>query len=356
MQTLLSFMSWTILHYFLSVSLVRITLTGPGACCIKSGKGNHCACKQKIVESVRGLIDLCYAVVISMWGFYLLLCGRNDIESHAFLYITALGYSLYSTYWALQDFGLHGTRVFPFFNHRFVPTYLGKNKLLNLIQHFLTDFLIAAGIEALENEMSLWKHSAIPLMMDITAGVKKKALSHHLLSKPSNIAWLLTINMVIHEFPNIFFNTIKLMRITSYKPPHQPNLCQMARNPYQSGSESAASIGAAAWKRERGMVKPPAPQSYFVEEIMSKVHRLAFVFVRVLGGFVTLSLILQTEILVRDTIYIAMALLYHGMAIYLFGGIVAYTAKRKMGRKLGLKKSFSWQLATAVSDDWLVYN
>ena len=367
MQFLLAFLSWGILHAFFTVSLTHITLTGHmGSCCSKRGSKVVSPCKQRLVEAVRALLELTYAVVIPSWSFYLLVTGRMDVESHAFLYITALGYNFYSIFWAVKDFGWVRSSKFPFFNQQQAPSYIGKNKLLHLVQCILATCIVAAGVEALSNEMGNWKNSAVPLMMDLhsTSGywnqptnVQKKALSHHLLAKSSEISWLLTLNLLVHEFSNVFFNLIKLLRVTSYK------ASQIKQSPWkndnnhcQPNAEAAVAFGPAAWRRERGMIKPPYMQHYILEDVLSKIHRATFVIFRVFGGFATLHAILKTEVLVRDTFYVSSALLYHGIAIYLFGGIVAYTAKRTKSQKLGLRKSISWQLATAVSDDWLNYN
>ena len=364
MQSVIAFLSWTILHVFFTISLTHLTLNGhQGPCCNTRNKNGTLVpspCKQRLVQSVRSLLELTYAVIIPVWSLYLLLTGRNDIESHAFLYITALGYNVYSIFWAMKDFGLLQSKKFPFFTKQPVSSFMGKNKLLHLVQCILATCITGASVSVLSNEMANWRNSAVPLMMDVRSvpsglnhptNVQKKALSHHLLAKPSEVAWLLTLNLLVHETPNIFFNTIKLLRITSYKASQIKS-----RDFHHPNAETAVAAGVAAWRRERGMIKPPYMQHYILEDVLSKLHRLVFLCFRVLGGFMTLNQILKSEMLVRDTLYVASALLYHGIAIYLFGGIVAYTAKRNKNRKLNLRKSISWQLATAVSDDWLNYN
>ena len=366
MQFLIAFLSWGMLYLFLTISLTHITLAGHvGPCCNTHGSNNFSSCKQRLGIAVRALLELCYAVVIPAWGFYLLVTGRTDVESHAFLYITALGYQCYSIFWAVKEFGWVRSSKFPYFNQKSIPSFFGKNKLLHLVQCLLATCIVAAGIEALSFEMTNWGNSAIPLMMDINSknswnkptNVQKKALSHHLLAKSSEIARLLTLNLLVHEFPNVFFNVIKLLRVTSYKASQiKQSRWKSDNGRYPLNTESSMSMGTSAWRRERGMIKPPYMQHFIVEDVLSKIHRVAFVIFRIFGGFATLHWILKTEALVRDTFYVSSALLYHGIALYLFGGIIAYTAKRSKSQRLGLRKSISWQLATAVSDDWLNYN
>lgn len=355
-QSVLLFLSWTILHSFLTACLTHVTLTGHvGNCCSKTGVCVISPCRQRILESVRGLLDVSYASLITIWAAYLLATSRMDLESHAFLYCSALGYHVYAVFWTLRDFLMMRHRDVQL--HKYGLVYTFKNKMLYLIQCFLSIILVATGLCALSHEMGSWKNSSVSMFKEMYATVpynhpksyQTRAIAHHLLTKSSDVAPLLTSNLLIHELPNIFFNMIKLFRLSSYKTNH------LNYDILTNGKkDSARSLG--AWSRERGIINPPLMQTCTLEDALSKLHRITFVFVRVLGGFLTLSRILQMEILVRDTLYVASALLYHGIAIYLFGGIVAYTAKRSGSKHMDLKKSFSWQLATAVSDDWLHYS
>ena len=355
-QTVLNFLSWTILHLFLTVCLTHVTLTGHvGSCCSKTGVCVISPCKHRVLESVRGLLDISYALTVTAWAVYLLITARTDIDSHAYLYSSVLGYHIYAIFWILRDFAIDRTKNMKL--RKYAPVYIGKNKVLYLTQCLLSATIVASGISALSHEMSTWNNSAVPMIMDTKSNIpynhptsyQRRAISHHLLTKSSEIAPLLTVNLLIHELPNIFFNMIKLFRLSSYRTNHL-NYDIWPNENHEAGESSAA------WRRERGIIKPPLMQTCTLEDALSRLHRVSFVFVRVLGGFITLSRILQTELLVRDTLYVASALLYHGIAIYMFGGIVAYTAKRSRSRQPALRKSFSWQLATAVSDDWLNYN
>ena len=360
LQSMIALLSFPILHIFFAASLSHLTMTGHmGYCCTKRGASVVGPCNQRLVESVRGLLDLTYSVILPIWALFLLLNLQLDVESHAFLFITAFGYHLYSLYWAFRNFTWTRTRNFPFDNQHFKPIAIGKNKLLHLVLCVISTFIIISSIKVLSFEMTKWRNSILPLMLDMQPAsswsqptiTQRKALSHHLLVKQSQIAWLLTLNLFVHECPNIFFNMLKLLRLSNYQT-HQLKQCVWTTNNYAENCKAAANLGAAAWKRERGLAKPPCRKKTKLEEYLSRMHRLSFILVRVVGGFFTLNRILMSELLVRDTGFVASALLYQGIAIYLCGGIIAFTAKQSRLSRYP-KKSLSYQLATSINDEWL---
>ena len=363
LQSILAFFSWTILHTFFSACLSHLTLTGHmGYCCAKKGPRVTGACNQKMMDSIRALLDVTYSVILPVWAVYLILTHQLDVESHAFLLIAALGYNVYATYWAVKNFTWTRTRNFLFENRHRGPMILGKNKVLNLTLCSLSTAVVLTSIKVLSVEMTRWRNSIIPIMLDMHPSsswaqptvVQRKALSHHLLSKQSEIAWLLTLNLLVHELPNLFFNILKLLRLSNFQT-NQMKHCVWTTDNYCENVKAAATLGAAAWRRERGITCPPCRRKSTLEELLSRLHRLSFVLIRVLGGFIVLNRILMTEILVRDTSFTACALLYLGIAIYLFGGIVSYTAKHTKS-KYCPRKSLSWQIATSINDEWLNFN
>ena len=360
LQSIIALCSFPILHVFFTASLSHLTMTGAmGYCCAKKGASIVGRCNVRMIESVRTLLDLTYSVVLPLWSLCLLVSMQLDVESHAFLYITALGYHLYSTYWAFKNFTWTRTRNFPLINKHNTPIVIGKNKLLHLVLSVVSTFIVITSFKVLSFEMTKWRNSIVPLMLDMhptsswaqPTVIQRRALSHHLLAKQSQVVWLLTSNLLVHECPNIFFNLLKLLRLSNYQS-NQIKQCVWTTNNYAANCKAAASLGAAAWKRERGISCAPCRKKTNLEEYLSRLHRLSFVIVRVAGGFFTLNRILMSELLVRDTGFVACALLYHGLAVYLCGGIIAYTAKHsRLGR--APNRSLSYQLATSMNDEWL---
>ena len=348
--------SWTILHFFFIASLSHITLSGH-----MGHKTKFVGlCEQKMIDSVRGLLDLTYAITLPIWAIYLLVAVKLDVESHAFFQVSALGYNLYSTYWALKNFSTIEERKAKDPERNEVIVKTNKMKLIHFIQHISTTIIVMASIRALSNETSKWRNSIIPLMLDMHPSsawgkpsvVQRKALAHHLLGKTSEIAWLLTLNLLVHETPNIFFHLLKLLRLSKYQT-SQMKECVWTTNNYAESVQAAASLGTAAWRRERGVECSPSRQKSKFECVLSTFHRVFFVLLRIIGGFAVLNRILMAQDLVRDTTYVVSALLYQGMATYLFVGILAFTAKESNLDKKYSKESLSWQLATSVSDEWL---
>ncbi|CAK8671126.1 unnamed protein product [Clavelina lepadiformis] len=343
-----------------NMTLNQVAVTGQAAAAGSDRRGLKVvrSCQQKILKSIRGLFDLSHSVLVSIWAFLLITSRMNDVESHAFLLLSSLGYHSYSTYWLLREF-LDSKKRDQLENNS------NNSSWIRLIHSCLSLAIVVFSIRAISIEMAGWRNTVVPLMMDMhpssgwnqPTNVQRKALSHHLLAKSSDIAWLLTLNLLVHELPGIFLHTIRLMKISD---PTDGQIKEESwtNDVFQSEpASSAASIGAAAWRRERGLKisDNKKKRNSVAEKTLSILHRVSFALIQVLGGFIVIHLVLVKESLVRDTCYVASALLLHGMTLYLFGGIISYTTKaNSAGAARGrTKRSLSYQLATSVNDSWL---
>ena len=363
MQSLIAIFSWSILHALFTVSLSQLALTSHMSnCCSKKGAKIVGPCKERLYESVRGLLDLVYAATATSWGIYLLLTARLDVNSHAFFYTTSLGYYLYSSYWSLKTVGWSLRKKSAATDKQKKNSEIRKNKILHLVECLFPTAIVISALKALSSEMTRWRNTILPIMLDLQPGsnwahpnaMQRRALSHHLMSKSSEIAWLMTLCLILHGFPNVFFTLMKLLYLSNYQVNQMKHYIWAVDN-HVVDVCSAAELGATAWRRERGFCRPPGRTKSQLELVLSKLHRLSFFIVRVLGGFATLNRILMTEALVLDTAYLSLSLLHYGLAVYLFAGIISYTAKQSKFNTIP-RKSLSWAIATSANDDWLRFD
>nr|XP_002130642.3 uncharacterized protein LOC100183793 [Ciona intestinalis] len=342
LQTVLVLGVWTIMHAFFMFSLSHITVTGHmSGCCDQKGAKIVGPCRLRMVQSVRALLDFSHSTIITLWALYLLATQQDDVESHAFLYLISFGFYLYESYWNVKDVFAAES------NHSHPHGGVGGNEssTLRLLQNVLSAIIVALGFRAVSKEMSSWRNSVVPLLMDLhptsswnsPSHTQRKALANHLLSKPSGICGLITMNLMVHEVPGLFKSMLKLYRISTF---NNDRLKQRSWLPGSVGNNNdvAASLGAHAWRREHDAIKTDRGA---IETMLSGVHRISFIFIRVVGGFLSLGTILTTESLVRDTPYVTVAMVYHGMAVYLLGGII--TAAAAWTSNHDLRRSSSWR-------------
>lgn len=81
----------------------------------------------------------------------------------------------------------------------------------------------------------------------------RRVLSGHLLGKTSKIAWVASSILLVHETPNIFYNLLALFKLSpAQSTGFQANTWSAKLGDQKTNGMTAASLGAAAWMRERG--------------------------------------------------------------------------------------------------------
>uniref|UniRef100_H2YN05 Uncharacterized protein n=1 Tax=Ciona savignyi TaxID=51511 RepID=H2YN05_CIOSA len=350
LQTVLVFTVWAILHAFFMFSLSHITVTGHmSGCCDRHGAKIVGPCRLRMLQSVRSLLEFSHSAIVILWAIYILGLQQNDVESHTLLYVISFGYHIYDSYWNIRDVFVaeskNSRHVHP---HDIPDPGKGKSSALRLLQNLISAGLVGLGLRAVSNELTNWRSSVVPLLMDLHPSsswntpsyTQRKALAHHLLAKTSEISSLISLNLLIHELPNIFRSTLKLYRISTYNNERMKESMWIHQDSGRNNTAVAASLGATAWRREH---KTAQADRSAIEGFLSGLHRISFIFIRVLGGFLTLGSVLTTEALVRDTAYVTVAIVYHGLAVYLLGGIVS-SASSAWTSSEDLRRSLSWQL------------
>ncbi|XP_039251601.1 uncharacterized protein LOC120329054 [Styela clava] len=361
-QTLFCLFAWPILHYFFMFCLSHISVTAHvSGCCQKPGSRVVKPCKKRMRDVVRTLLTFTHSMVVPLWSAMLLGSHQFDVESNSVLQLQSLSFHIYALYWNLADFT--GSGRSSDMNEK--PRYTKKTVALHILHNVFCAVGIFLNLRTVSREMHGWRNSVMDLMdLSMTwkspSSTQRRVLSHHLLAKTSVLSWVMTAQLLVHESPNIFYYLLALLRMSpSRNVGFQANTWTPTLGDHKTNYERAASLGAAAWLRERGGSTGPVvsgtTQASGREGRIRTAHFLSFAGIRIVGGFIALRKILIIGEVVKDTLYLSTILLHYALALYMFGGVVTFATKRMTRSSSGDMpvKSISWRMMTSVNDEWL---
>jgi len=356
-QSLVILASWPVFHFFFIYSMGHISAHSNFSCQQRQNgtRQRQGPCKIRVIESVRALLALTHSFVIPLWGAYLLFSDQSDVQPHVAMHLCSLSYHLYESWWTYKDnFGKIRRTLDPL-HHRNI--YDRKPKPRKLVHHFIVSMLIIFTLRAMSLEMAGWRNAVVPLLMDYQTSSwnhpgrsHRKALSQHLLTKPSTITALVTGNLIMHELPYFILNIMKLRYMSGYTddielPASCSSLCT------RSDCNTGVSLGADPYRRERNCAcakEVVEIQRSAWENILTRLHCYVYLSARVFGGIYLIKNILATEILVRDTAYVSVALLNLGLGL---SHLIELTLlPKRFCPNSKAKESLSWQLAASFNE------